>query len=661
MLAVLARASLEGAIVAALVWIAIRWLPRLSPATRAALWWCAAAKFLLALVWVTPVDLRVLPPPRAEAPAALSRPAPVAGTVLEPGTPVQPAPVRSAPLDGRSVNWPVVLLALWSAGLVAGAVIDLRRLTRTRRLIQRSSPAPEQTAATAAELAAAIGLGRTPTVHVSTETATPLVVGVLRPRILLPGNGATPLSKDEERMALCHELSHVKRADLWLGLVPAAAERLFFFHPLVRLASREYLLCREAACDAAVIDTLAASPQDYGRLLLSLGVSRHRSSLAVAGASSSGSMLKRRIAMLRDSSPSSIGRRAISVVAIAAAVAAALPLRLTARAQAPAPVEQARATSDQAPDWASTDLSRIWLGPGRAWLGGFTHEELLAGQQDSRGQLYAGTGKKDLNYVLLLDEHNANMSGSFADIDRARSLRRGSEPVLWIRRNSVEHVVRDATLINQALEIWRPVSQLGDAQGALGGKQGALGTQQGALGARQGAFGMQQGILGAKQAEIGGRQAALSARAQTANTVAERRALDDASRQLDAETRALETEMRALDVKMRELDQPMRDLDKEMRVLATQMEALGRQMEEASRRAEQQMLELIDRALSTGAAERVSGKDVQEDLEPQSSRDSTSSVRTRLNRLERLNRLSRLDRLSRLTRLERLARVFTLS
>ena len=95
--------------------------------------------------------------------------------------------------------------------------------------------------------------------------------------------------------------------------MPAAAERLFFFHPFVRLASREYLLCREAACDAAVIDTLAASPQDYGRLLLSLGVSRHRSSLAVAGASSSCSMLKRRIAMLRDSSPSSIGRRVISV------------------------------------------------------------------------------------------------------------------------------------------------------------------------------------------------------------------------------------------------------------------------------------------------------------------------------------------------------------
>ena len=340
MLAVLARASLEGAIVAALVWTVIRWLPRLSPATRAALWWCAAAKFLLALVWVTPVELRVLPP-RAEVAVALSRLAPPVSGHLESGAPAPTTPAVSAPTDGASVNWPAILLVLWCAGLVSGAVIDLRRLARTRRVIRGSSPATEQTAATAAAIGAAIGLRRTPTVRLSSETTTPLVVGVLRPRILLPGNGAAPLSEEEERMALCHELSHVKRADLWLGLVPAAAERLFFFHPFVRLASREYLLCREAACDAAVLDTLATTPQDYGRLLLALGVSRHRSGLAVAGASSSCSMLKRRIAMLRDSSPSTVGWRVLSVLVIAAAVAAAVPLRLTARAQAPAAADAA--------------------------------------------------------------------------------------------------------------------------------------------------------------------------------------------------------------------------------------------------------------------------------------------------------------------------------
>ena len=646
MLAVLIRASLEGAIVAALIWTVIRWLPRLSPATRTALWWCAAAKFLLALVWITPVELRVLPA-WAGTPAALSRPAPApaASAATVPDMPVPGAPAINAPADDSAIGWPAVLLVLWSAGLVTGAVIDLRRLARTRRVMRRSSPATEQTAATAAALASAIGLRRTPPVRRSSETTTPLVVGVLQPRILLPGNGALSLSEEEERMALCHELSHVKRADLWLGLVPAAAERLFFFHPLVRLASREYLLCREAACDAAVIDTLATSPQEYGRLLLSLGVSRYRASPAVAGASSSCSMLERRIAMLRDSSPSTPAWRVLSLLMVAVAVTAVVPLRLTARAQPPVPVEQPRVASDHAPDWSSTDMSRIWLGPGRAWLKGFTHAQLLGEHQDPRGQLYVGTGKKDLNYVLFIDDHNANLSGSFADLDRARSFRRGAEPLLWIRRNGAEHVVRDAKVIDQVLQIWRPVNDLGDAQGALGGKQGALGTQQGALGAQQGAFGMQQGVLGTRQADLAGRQAVLAGREHTATATAERRALDDARRQLENESRALEAQMRALDVKMRELDQPMRDLDRQMRALGAQMETLGREMEEASRRAEQQMLELIDRVIASGLAERVAAS--RQELQ-------SSSVWSRLDRLSRLERLGRLARLSRLERLTRL-------
>jgi hypothetical protein len=75
------------------------------------------------------------------------------------------------------------------------------------------------------------------------------------------------------------------------------------------------------------------------------------------------------------------------------------------------------------------------------------------------------------------------------------------------------------------------------------------------------------------------------------------------------------------------------------------MEALGRQMEEASRRAEQQMLELIDRAISTGLAERLGA--VPEAAE-------NSSPFDRLGRLNRLSRLGRLERLDRLTRLNRL-------
>ena len=68
MLAALIRASLEGAVLVAGIWSLGKLWPRLSARVLTMLWWCAAAKFLLAIVWITPIELRILPA-AAEAPA----------------------------------------------------------------------------------------------------------------------------------------------------------------------------------------------------------------------------------------------------------------------------------------------------------------------------------------------------------------------------------------------------------------------------------------------------------------------------------------------------------------------------------------------------------------------------------------------------------------
>ncbi len=98
-------------------------------------------------------------------------------------------------------------------------------------------------------------------------------------------------------MALGHELLHVRRADLLLGLVPALAARCFFFHPLARLVEREHALAREAACDAAVVARLAPSPRAYGRLLLELALGCG-APLRTAAAAVTHPTLQRRLQML---------------------------------------------------------------------------------------------------------------------------------------------------------------------------------------------------------------------------------------------------------------------------------------------------------------------------------------------------------------------------
>ena len=78
-----------------------------------------------------------------------------------------------------------------------------------------------------------------PDVRVSDRVNTPLVAGFGRPVVLLPAGRFEALTPRQQEMAICHELTHLKRADLWLGCVPALAERLFFFHPLAHVVARD--------------------------------------------------------------------------------------------------------------------------------------------------------------------------------------------------------------------------------------------------------------------------------------------------------------------------------------------------------------------------------------------------------------------------------------
>jgi hypothetical protein len=133
-------------------------------------------------------------------------------------------------------------------------------------------------------------------------------------------------------MVIGHELAHIRRRDLLFAWVPAVAERLFFFHPLVRLAAREYAAERESACDAIVLNVMDAAPQEYGHMLLRLGVGRLNPVFTVGGSSPSVGALKRRLDMLHEAS--SIHSFRATALVVLVALLAVLPLRVVAKAAA---------------------------------------------------------------------------------------------------------------------------------------------------------------------------------------------------------------------------------------------------------------------------------------------------------------------------------------
>jgi beta-lactamase regulating signal transducer with metallopeptidase domain len=570
----LARESLSGAVLAGAVWGACRALPALPASARAMLWWVVSLKLLVGLAWVAPVSLPILPADDL-LPAAMRHDASfAASTLASVVVPDRALEATPTPAAVPALSWQAKAAALWIIGLLAISIRFAWQLRRWNATSAQAEPSSDERQSTVRALARLMGVARAPVVYDSDDVETPMLVGLFRPRIVVPRDRFEALTVAEQRMALCHELAHHRRADLWLGIVPALAERVFFFHPLARLAAREYLVAREAACDAAVVEAIGVSAHDYGRLLLTLGVSPVDARFAAAGTSRTFSNLKRRILMLGLPTPTRKVQTAGWLMTGLAAMAL-VPVQLVGRAQLV-----------DVPSTAAADL---------------TPESAATAAQASNTAREAVVRENEISYAIMYGDSSIMMSGRISS-SRLDRLRGNDARLFWFEIGGREYVVRDPAGIDRALAVTKAVREIGAAQGEVGSKQGAIGAQQGEVGAKQGAIGAQQGQIGAKQGAIGAKQAALAVN-EIGATDAERRQLDRQRAELDAEMRKLDAEMRVLDQQMREADQPMADLDAKMRVLDDEMRVLDGKMHEAEKKMEVEMRQLIEKLIAEKVAQ----------------------------------------------------------
>jgi WD40 repeat protein/beta-lactamase regulating signal transducer with metallopeptidase domain len=98
-----------------------------------------------------------------------------------------------------------------------------------------------------------MGLALAPTIAYCDRVAMPVVVGVLRPMILLPAALVSGLTPDQLQAVVLHELAHIRRRDSIINLLQRVIESLLFFHPAVWLISRRISRERELAADDLVL------------------------------------------------------------------------------------------------------------------------------------------------------------------------------------------------------------------------------------------------------------------------------------------------------------------------------------------------------------------------------------------------------------------------
>ncbi len=243
---------------------------------------------------------------------------------------------------------------VWIVGTPLTFLLLASGLIGAERLRKASRPLDAGPLVDACEtLRAALHVGRRVGVAVCERVATPLLVGIVRPLILLPPAALVGWSQAELEMVLLHELAHVQRWDNLVNLCQRVVESLLFFHPAVWIASRWVRRDREDCCDAVVV-AYTAAPQAYAELLLALASTKPHGGLAASAAMAQHPLAGRirRILNLEDE-PMSVSRN--SLVAVATGI---LSLVLTIALVAPRPTDAEEPGANPEASESKTEASR---------------------------------------------------------------------------------------------------------------------------------------------------------------------------------------------------------------------------------------------------------------------------------------------------------------
>ncbi|MCA9073914.1 MAG: PQQ-binding-like beta-propeller repeat protein [Planctomycetaceae bacterium] len=184
--------------------------------------------------------------------------------------PSSAAPVVAKPVSVIQRAMMIGLL-VWGIG---GAVMLLRMVygcLRVRRLCRDAEPSDSVV------LANAIGRVRQRyelqtglNVLSSNDISTAFVTGLWQPVILVPRSYIDELCEDELFAVLSHEVAHLVRRDLFIGLMQRLTGVFYWPHPLVHVVNRSLSRAREEICDNFVLQQVDETA--YSNVLLQLAL-----------------------------------------------------------------------------------------------------------------------------------------------------------------------------------------------------------------------------------------------------------------------------------------------------------------------------------------------------------------------------------------------------
>ncbi|UQA61262.1 M56 family metallopeptidase [Polyangium aurulentum] len=335
----------QGAVIAILLAAALATLPRTHAAAR-----YAAACSALGLMALAPLfTLLFFWTSHAASGGAL---------VPEEIFSTAPPPPPSGP------SWIAVLVLVWMTGALFMSARVAVGFLRLQAVIRRHAvPVPRALQARLDRIARRMGLRQRVRLLASTRIDVPIVIGWLRPVVLVPLAALTALPPPVLGALLAHELAHVRRLDFLVNVLQSLLEAVLFYHPAVHWVSRIAREERENGCDDAAVQAVG-DPVRYARALTELEVMRAKVPELALG-SNGGSLVMRIRRLIDKETPRPASSRAFAAPALV--IASSFGLALATMVACGGEPAQPSPTAQTAP---AATLGIPWLPPALArWDG----------------------------------------------------------------------------------------------------------------------------------------------------------------------------------------------------------------------------------------------------------------------------------------------------
>lgn len=235
-------------------------------------------------------------------------PIPAPTTVMAPAVAFAATAGRAvAPMAAKAPALTPIALVAWEIGVALTLALFAVRQARFVRAVGRLTPLDESPSVLRGQ-------------HVD---AGPLVLGWLRPRVVVPADFADRFEGEARALVLAHEDVHLRRGDATINGLAVALQCLCWFNPLVHMAARALRVDQEIACDAAVIERHPHARRLYAETLLRTVLTADTAPLGCHWPATGPHPLKERLTMLNAASLTPLRRKAgLAVVALVASAAA---------------------------------------------------------------------------------------------------------------------------------------------------------------------------------------------------------------------------------------------------------------------------------------------------------------------------------------------------